>query len=508
MKRILLLIIVLFFNYFATFSQEAMSKNKVENSQYVPHFDWRTRHGATNPESPYYSGRPEDGWFNAPQWQSNTMLCASYAACRFIEAYIRLWRNQSTYPIELDEQGIESPEHHLCSPILAHFSMSWQVPPPNTPIQNHDYRDNIILSNWQRHVEIISGTNHHYEYYGFKPPWDSTVVDDLKNILIKYGPFVMGKTAGISGHALVLVGYITDQTGQTVWIFSNSGGETTPAYYEYMPITEFKKYSWDCYYLPQLEAYYGVEDSETPPENGDEIKTYFNIVRHQQLCRDYDNDGYFNWGLGPKPENCPNCPDEEDGDDSNPLLGPIDEYGNYICEEIKTITETIDNATLQFRANQTVIATNVITNNSNVLYGANTSVSLQNGFKVEKGTSFKAIRQGCLTEDNNSYYNAEISRYDDVINKDTYLSIDTITLKQNNPFKIYPQPSEGIFNIDLTEKAKIHSIEIKNQIGNSVLIDKNPNIFNNYNLSSFGKGLYLIYLYFENQTYVEKLVVN
>ncbi len=46
------------------------------------------------------------------------------------------------------------------------------------------------------------------------------------------------------------------------------------------------------------------------------------------LCEDKDEDGFFNWGVGPKPDQCPPCPDQPDGDDSDPCLGPMDAYGH------------------------------------------------------------------------------------------------------------------------------------------------------------------------------------
>ena len=49
------------------------------------------------------------------------------------------------------------------------------------------------------------------------------------------------------------------------------------------------------------------------------------------LCEDADGDGYYFWGIGPKPDNCPWwVPDEPDGDDSDILLGPMDQYGNIV----------------------------------------------------------------------------------------------------------------------------------------------------------------------------------
>lgn len=47
------------------------------------------------------------------------------------------------------------------------------------------------------------------------------------------------------------------------------------------------------------------------------------------LCTDNDGDGYYNWGIGPKPGHCPDSPDEPDGDDSDPCIGPSDGFGNF-----------------------------------------------------------------------------------------------------------------------------------------------------------------------------------
>ena len=54
--------------------------------------------------------------------------------------------------------------------------------------------------------------------------------------------------------------------------------------------------------------------------------TNYNVV-----CTDSDGDGYCWWGIGERPSNgCPVTSHlEEDGDDSNPLLGPYD--ANYNC---------------------------------------------------------------------------------------------------------------------------------------------------------------------------------
>ena len=47
------------------------------------------------------------------------------------------------------------------------------------------------------------------------------------------------------------------------------------------------------------------------------------------VCEDADGDGYYYWGIGQKPANCPYwVPNIPDGDDSNINLGHMDPYGN------------------------------------------------------------------------------------------------------------------------------------------------------------------------------------
>lgn len=51
---------------------------------------------------------------------------------------------------------------------------------------------------------------------------------------------------------------------------------------------------------------------------------------------DGDMDGYYTWGSGSKPTNLPIwIPDEQDGDDTNPSIGSIDEFGN--CDTLTII---------------------------------------------------------------------------------------------------------------------------------------------------------------------------
>lgn len=56
--------------------------------------------------------------------------------------------------------------------------------------------------------------------------------------------------------------------------------------------------------------------------------TSLNYTDADIICENRDGDGYYYWGIGAKPAHCPPCaPDQPDGDDSNPNLGPMNEFG-------------------------------------------------------------------------------------------------------------------------------------------------------------------------------------
>jgi PKD repeat protein/C1A family cysteine protease len=152
--------------------------------------------------------------------------------------------------------------------------------------------------------------------------------DALKKMIIKYGPL----SGGIYdwSHAIVLVGWqvikegdrfftrdlnkstvwITVPAGSpligtTVWIFKNSwGGSWGDAGYVYVQ-TAMSNVGWTHALLNPVQS----------------LKQTYTVS-----WADGDGDGYYWWGLGPKPTACPG-PSTPDGDDNNATLGPLDAYG-------------------------------------------------------------------------------------------------------------------------------------------------------------------------------------
>ncbi len=108
-------------------------------------------------------------------------------------------------------------------------------------------------------------------------------------------------------------------------------------------------------------------------------------------CADNDGDGYYNWGIGPKPAHCPNCPDEEDSDDSSPLIGPYNEKyesvvlcDNYVYAPIpEYITTPIIWGSEKYLDHDVVVENGGVLTVKNTMYmGESTKIIVKPGGKL------------------------------------------------------------------------------------------------------------------------------
>lgn len=118
------------------------------------------------------------------------------------------------------------------------------------------------------------------------------------------------------------------------------------------------------------------------------------------ICEDRDGDGFYFWGLGEKPAHCPSCaPDTPDGDDSDPTLTVMDEYGIFL-------PQTIDN--------DEIIVSDVIWSVNNTLCGDvyvqnNATLTINNANITLHPLSHILVEDGAtLIVDNSTITNAEI----------------------------------------------------------------------------------------------------
>lgn len=111
------------------------------------------------------------------------------------------------------------------------------------------------------------------------------------------------------------------------------------------------------------------------------------------VIEDADGDGYYFWGLGPKPSNCPSwIPDQPDGDDSNYHYGPMDTYG--ILEDLElrglqtihTIIDSTYSSRMFLYSNLCVCSMSKLTIKSTITLYGNTKIIVEpNGELVIDG---------------------------------------------------------------------------------------------------------------------------
>jgi len=359
-------------------------------SSYVSSFDWRNRHGANNPSSPYYNGA--NGWITPVKNQNPCGSCAIFSVIGTIEALTNLYYNRFLNK-DLSEQYIISC-YNLASPGSCASNVGWL---PKLVI---DY----ITTNGvcEESCFPYTATDQSCSNKCSKPTENIKVsgridcgtsvfpktVDAIKHNIIKYGPISSGVSS--LSHAMSMIGWKEIQAGddiyldsmyshitippndsrigQTAWLFKNSWGTSWGNQgFGYMLLSNVSDIEWTHVILTPI----------TSPNY-----TNANIV-----CEDRDGDGYYYWGGGSKPATCPACaPNEEDGDDSNPYLGPMDEYGN--CAVITPLVESITTSQT-WSTNRTLCksvsiqsgVTLTITATSTV-FSSNHTITIKNGGKL------------------------------------------------------------------------------------------------------------------------------
>ncbi len=282
------------------------------SSPYVDHFDWRDRHGVS--------------WITSVKNQ--TLDCIYYTATGLAEALVNLYYNQHV-DMDLSEQYIND---NCVIPMATGNTFENVLDCLKQPGTISSYSSDTI-------VKITNYTN-----MALSDSVGETVFTDdyenlIKKALIENGPLASGyqhpSINGNGGHAMLLIGYgvinigdtiklfDTDDygteiivqdydllAGRTYWIFKNSWGSDTP----YMLIRFHQVNRIPGPYIVQIPI---------------KVKNSSNQNLLSVNCEDLDGDGYYNWGIGPKPAHAPaGVSDEPDGDDSDPTVGPMDAYGH------------------------------------------------------------------------------------------------------------------------------------------------------------------------------------
>jgi C1A family cysteine protease len=290
---------------------EDAPKNESAELRALPaRFDWRERHYANKPTSPYYDGdTKKGGWFTTIQNQKCNQ-CWAFAPTATLEVLTNLYFNQHL-DIDLSEQNAAACgggasgecEGGNSSATASYIAKTGVV---NEACMPYKTTDKIPCTD-------ACATPKERIKAATRISLGSPDEAKMKKTIMDYGPV----TSGVNGmwHFMCLQGFYQDAAdGKNVWIFKNSyGASSGDNGFANIKITGSGK----------TDYLYGNFAFTTPLTS---------LAAHPIPCNDKDGDGYYWWGIGAKPASCPtSSPAERDGNDADPCLGPLD--ANYV--EIK-----------------------------------------------------------------------------------------------------------------------------------------------------------------------------
>lgn len=289
-------------------SQTAQSP-QANVTPYAEEFSWRNRHG--------------QDWVTPVKSQRSCGSCWAFAVTGATELLVNLYYNQHL-DLDLSEQdAISCSGAGTCN--------------GGSPEKTSDYYstegvvDEDCFPYMASNLPCSDKCNNPAEIIktGGKIDFMRDSEDALKALIIS-GPVSGG--CSIWSHAMTLVGYKTIQEGDEIYLRSCNQNIwiTIPAN---DPL--IGKIAWQ--FKNSLSTYWGdMGYAYLVTEITNIYRTFLvlgpvtslNLGDSDIACTDADGDGYYTWGIGAKPAHCPPCPDQPDGDDSDPCAGPMDEYGH------------------------------------------------------------------------------------------------------------------------------------------------------------------------------------
>ncbi len=292
-------------------------------SKYIESFDWRDRHGRN--------------WLTPAKDQGDSGFCVAFAYVGCMESLVKLYYNIDDN-FDLSEQKVACACGNPSSwdygipgnKVLAYIQKHGVCEENAYPFLNVPYQNCRTDSLVPTECVTVAGNS--------SIPSGANVIDGIKDSLMHLGPLACSYSYSGGSHKVLLAGYGVVHAGDTIryhdgshihsfhvipdtsslvgkeyWIFKNSYGTA------YHP-----KYGINGYI-------YVVFNNYSKMNNIYALHTPITTLSYSDLdiaVEDNDGDGYYFWGIGPKPAHAPtNIPDEPDGDDSNANYGPINKYG-------------------------------------------------------------------------------------------------------------------------------------------------------------------------------------
>jgi Papain family cysteine protease. len=412
---------------FEVSEREDYVPNRSRDNQFVDEFDWTDRHGKN--------------WMTDIRKQYHSNYCQAFATLGSVEALINLYYN-TKIDLDLSEQEIaccsytDNPNRN---PYIRGVLDTWAykylkltgVCEENAYPFVDDSTRTICMSDTAHPVINVKIAGHSIVYHFLDSV--SHYEDSIKRNLINYGPLVSGLSVKIDStnnnqnrlHAMTLVGYGTIHAGDIIReVLENNHTNNNSTYTNY-------------YVIPDTSSligrtYFKFKNSNNIRVN-DDIDGYMYLMFHDMsrlscmnmpvrlhypftitncqtnqpmytdsdiVCEDADGDGYYFWGLGTRPSSCPSsAPTDPDGDDSDPTVGPMDEYGN-----LTTLTNEIVISSL---VNYSSVMN--FTHNIRIVNGGHLRIT--NTTTLRNAAQITVENGGLLTIDGGTLNNAKIVFY-------------------------------------------------------------------------------------------------
>jgi hypothetical protein len=320
-----------------------------ETSQYVSSYNWRNRHGANNPLSPYFDGDNQyfTGWITPVEDQESCNTCYIFATTAAVETRLNLYYNihhkinSHHFDYYISEQDVWKcgTDLNISCDLYGTSEYAYDRLQSQYRCTDEYYNYHVSAGNncekpGNPDGEIrINGSQSLFLYSG---SWDA-----FKLNLIKSGP-VTGYIPNFpnGAHYVEITGFETGTKGLKVYC---------KKFNDDTDIVLKEKSAFDGALLCHFKNSYGLDWGDNgfgilPIE--DFTSVYYttgplfwenhihdpNSSATAILCSDEDGDGYYWWGTSQQTP-CASCPEGisnmEDCDDSNRDLGPYS--ASYDC---------------------------------------------------------------------------------------------------------------------------------------------------------------------------------
>jgi hypothetical protein len=343
------------FEYYAggIYSYEPAS-GEIIHYGYVDNFDWRNRQEANIEGSKYYNG--DGGWITPVRcqlgcWNGFDLVCQQkpddvdecnklgwtrrnpgtcwiFGPLAQAEALDNLYYNQF-FNDDLSEEFVACKDGFVDN---YQGKTYLELKYPNY-VPDEEYLQYTASNKECNDIHDLHYKVSIDDYHNFSNPSDET----MRTKLINKGPISVSNMQDEENnplrHCMCLVGWGT--IDETTGVITGQAPGT---------IIDESYFGITYWIYKQSEGPYGGHDGyvymlNTNEDTPQEYYAAYTPIHHTNKTEndrkfyDKDGDGYYFWGIGDKPQNCPG-PAEEDGDDSNPGLSPINSNG--FCTIINT----------------------------------------------------------------------------------------------------------------------------------------------------------------------------